>query len=120
MRDKERKRNKFLVDLRNEGQSARLAAVLRIMKFPLIHTGRRFFFFTFVVEGRMPVLSRLVRGAKRPVLLPAGERIVEVWRGLHRIEPSFAASDFVVMPDHVHLLFIVNSPDSLGMRSTDF
>jgi len=38
------------------------------MKFPLIHTGRRFFFFTFVVEGRMPVLSRLVRGAKRPAL----------------------------------------------------
>ena len=79
------------------------------MKFPLIHTGRRFFFFTFVVEGRMPVLSRLVRGAKRPVLLPAGERIVEVWRDLHRIEPCFAASDFVVMPDHVHLLLIVNS-----------
>ncbi len=49
------------------------------MKFPLIHTGRRFFFFfTFVVEGRMPVLSRLVRGAKRPVLLPAGERIADM------------------------------------------
>lgn len=47
------------------------------MKFPLIHTGRRFFF-TFVVEGRMPVLSRLVRGAKRPVLLPAGERIADM------------------------------------------
>ena len=46
------------------------------MKFPLIHTGRRFFFFTFVVEGRQPVLSRLVRGEKRPVLLAAGERAV--------------------------------------------
>ena len=46
------------------------------MKFPLIHTGRRFFFFTFVVEGRQPVLSRLERGERRPVLLPAGERVV--------------------------------------------
>ena len=64
------------------------------MKFPLIHTGRRFFFFTFVVEGRMPVLSRLVRGAKRPVLLPAGERIVEVWRDLRHpvLDPALSWS----------------------------
>ncbi len=79
------------------------------MKFPLIHTGRRFFFFTFVVEGRRPVLSRLVRGERRPVLLPAGERVVAFWRRLHQIEPRFTASDFVIMPDHVHLLLIVNS-----------
>ena len=79
------------------------------MKFPLIHTGRRFFFFTFVVEGRRPVLSRLVRGEKRPVLLPDGERVVAFWRQLHQIEPRFTASDFVIMPDHVHLLLIVNS-----------
>ena len=79
------------------------------MKFPLIHTGRRFSFFTFVVEGRQPVLSRLVRGERRPVLLPAGERVVAFGRRLHPIEPSFTASDFVIMPDHVHLLLIVNS-----------
>lgn len=79
------------------------------MKFPLIHTGRRFFFFTFVVEGRRSVLSRLVRGERRPVLLPAGERVVAFWRRLHQIEPRFTASDFVIMPDHVHLLLIVNS-----------
>ena len=79
------------------------------MKFPLVNTGRRFFFFTFVVEGRIPVLSRLERGQKRPILLPAGERIVEIWRQLHKIEPHFTASNFVIMPDHVHLLLIVNS-----------
>ena len=79
------------------------------MNFPLIHTGRRFFFFTFVVEGRQPVLSRLVRGERRPVLLPAGERVVAFWRRLHQVEPRFTASDFVIMPDHVHLLLIVNS-----------
>ncbi|MBR0197991.1 MAG: hypothetical protein IJQ34_07640 [Kiritimatiellae bacterium] len=79
------------------------------MNFPLIHTGRRFFFFTFVVEGRQPVLSRPVRGKKRPQLLPIGERVVEFWLSLHKIEPRFTASDFVIMPDHVHLLLIVNS-----------
>ena len=79
------------------------------MQFPLIHTGRRFFFLTFAAEGRPPVLSRLERGAKRPILLPPGERVVALWRRLHEIEPCFTASDFVVMPDHVHLLLIVNS-----------
>ena len=79
------------------------------MKFPLIHTGRRFFFLTFIVEGRRPVLSRLVRGERRPVLLPSGERVVAFWRRLHQVEPRFTASDFVIMPDHVHLLLIVNS-----------
>ncbi len=79
------------------------------MQFPLIHTGRRFFFFTFAVEGRRPILSRLERSAKRPLLLPAGEQIVALWRRLHEIEPHFTASDFVIMPDHVHLLLIVNS-----------
>ena len=79
------------------------------MKFPLIHTGRRFFFLTFIVEGRRPVLSRLVRGERRPVLLPSGERVVAFWQRLHQVEPRFTASDFVIMPDHVHLLLIVNS-----------
>ena len=79
------------------------------MRFPLINTGRRFFFFTFAVDGRRPVLSRLERGEKRPILLPDGERVVALWRRLHEIEPHFTASDFVIMPDHVHLLLIVNS-----------
>lgn len=79
------------------------------MNFPLIHTGRRFFFLTFVVEGRRAILSRLERGAKRPLLSPLGERVVALWRQLHEIEPCFTASDFVIMPDHVHLLLIVNS-----------
>ena len=55
------------------------------------------------------MLSRFERGQKRPILLPAGERIVEIWRQLHKIEPHFTVSDFVIMPDHVHLLLIVNS-----------
>ncbi len=79
------------------------------MRFPLIHTGRRFFFFTFVVEGRRKVLSRLERGAKRPALTALGERVKAVWAALHRIDVHFTASDFVIMPDHVHLLLIVNS-----------
>ncbi len=79
------------------------------MRFPLIHTGRRFFFFTLVVEGRRPILSHLVRGEKRPILTALGERIVETWQKLHTQDAHLTASDFVIMPDHVHLLLIVNS-----------
>ena len=79
------------------------------MKFPLIHTGRRFFYFTFPVEDRLPLLSELVRDEKHPRLLPLGERVASLWKQLHKLEPHFTASDYVIMPDHVHLLLIVNS-----------
>ena len=49
------------------------------------------------------------RGAKRPALTALGERVKAVWAALHRIDAHFTASDFVIMPDHVHLLLIVNS-----------
>lgn len=79
------------------------------MRFPIVHTGRRFFYFTFVVEGGMQVLSRLERGAKRPVLTVSGERVKAVWTVLHKIDVHFTASDFVIMPDHAHFLLMVNS-----------
>lgn len=77
------------------------------MKFPMKQTGMRFFFFTFGVEGRREALSRLVRGEKRPVLSEAGERVREVWAGLHGMEAAFTASEWVLMPDHAHLLLVV-------------
>ena len=90
------------------------------MHFPLIHTGRRFFFFTFVVEGRRRLLSRLERGAKRPVLTALGERVKAVWAALHKINAHFTASDFVIMPDHVHLLLIVNSVEEFRFNPLVF
>ena len=90
------------------------------MHFPLIHTGRRFFFFTFVVEGRRRLLSRLEWGAKRPVLTALGERVKAVWAALHKINAHFTASDFVIMPDHVHLLLIVNSVEEFRFNPLVF
>lgn len=79
------------------------------MRFPLIHTGRRFFFITLVVKERANLLSRLVRGELRPQLSPLGELVVEAWRHVHIRDPHLTASDFVIMPDHIHLLLIVHS-----------
>lgn len=82
------------------------------MRFPLIHTGRRFFFFTLAIKERRPILSRLIRGEPRPILTPLGEQVVKQWRELHLHDAHLTASDFVIMPDHVHLLLIVHSEDA--------
>jgi len=84
--------------------------------------GRRFFFLTFCLRGRKPLLSRVVpatstagvRGRSPRLLsatvslLPAGEAVAAMWRGVHAAEPCLTASNYVVMPDHVHLLLIVD------------
>lgn len=90
------------------------------MHFPLIYTGRRFFFFTFVVEDRRPRLSRLVRGEKYPTLLPRGERIQACWQHLHDVNACFTSSNYVIMPDHVHLLLMVNATEEFRFNPLIF
>ena len=78
------------------------------MHLTFAHHGLQFFFLTICVEGRRAVLSRLVEGAKRPELTRAGECVKALWRAVHGLNPALTASDYVIMPDHVHLLLIVD------------
>lgn len=101
--------------------------------------GRQFFFFTFCVEGRRPVLARIAkgRGAKPPEspaasprgggnaeahaeLLPGGELVPAFLKSLHGRNPALVASDFVVMPDHVHFVLIVDFDRDPGFRPLSF
>lgn len=54
------------------------------------------------------MLSRLVEGAKRPDLTRAGSCVKALWLAIHGLNPALSAGEFVIMPDHVHLLLIVN------------
>lgn len=90
------------------------------MKFPLLHKGRRFFFFTFTVEKRYRLLSKLTRGEKWPTLSSKGERVVALWRRLHTLDPHLTPSDFIIMPDHVHLLLMVHSADEFYFNPSVF
>ena len=95
------------------------------------HAGRQFFFITIAIErhpkanpapqgfgGAAPVpsprsapqggLSRLVDERSRPVLLPCGEIVKALLVAMHRCFPCATISDFVIMPDHVHFLLIVD------------
>ncbi len=78
------------------------------MRLAFARHGLQFFFLTICVEGRQAVLSRLVEGAKRPELTRAGECVKALWRAVHGLNPALTASDYVIMPDHVHLLLIVD------------
>ena len=100
------------------------------MKLEFHQNGRQFFFITLAVAGRKKILAEIVeetheergrapepsRGvgpSKRRVLprsVPSalGERVVALWLKLHTLCPALTASNFVIMPDHVHLLLMVD------------
>ena len=46
--------------------------------------------------------------AGRPALLPLGEIVAAALRAIHRVWPAVTISDYVVMPDHLHFLLIVD------------
>ena len=69
--------------------------------------GRKFFFITLATEGRVKVLSRINPDAT-VTLLPAGEAVAVAWRETHSRNPALTASNFIIMPDHIHLLLIAN------------
>ena len=78
------------------------------MKMSFHNSGRQFFFVTMGVENRDKALSRLVDEKSRPALLPFGEAVKAGLVAMHRVFPCATISDFVIMPDHVHFLLIVD------------
>ena len=78
------------------------------MKMQFSHAGRQFFFITIATEGRSPVLSRLVDEKSRPALLPCGEAVKATLVAMHGAFSCVTVSDFVIMPDHVHFVMIVD------------
>ena len=78
------------------------------MKLQFRHSGKQFFFITIAIEGRVPALSRLVDERSRPALLPCGEAVKSLLVAMHGCFPCVTISDFVIMPDHLHFLMIVD------------
>ena len=84
------------------------------MNLAFSHTGKRFFFITLALEGRPDVLSKLVGEQSRPKLTALGEIVKAAFVAVHQVWPAATLSDFVIMPDHIHFILIVNyesSPD---------
>lgn len=78
------------------------------MKLAFSHSGRQFFFITLVVAERREVLSRVLGEKSRPELTRLGGIVQFALRAVHRVWPAATVSDFVIMPDHLHFLLIVD------------
>ena len=86
------------------------------MNLTFRHSGLQFFFITLTLEGRPQMLSQLIEGEARPVLLPAGEVVQAYLRAFHAVYPAVTVSDRVIMPDHVHFLMIVRYDQAPGFN----
>lgn len=86
------------------------------MKLDFAHHGLQFFFVTVGVEGRRPVLSRLVDEKQRPALLPLGELLKAALVAMHGAFQAATISDFIIMPDHFHFLLIANYEKERGFH----
>ena len=78
------------------------------MKLNFNRSGTKLFFLTFAVEGRKRVLSKVTDETSRPTLTELGSAVKALWRSVHKVYPWLGTSDYVIMPDHVHLLLVVD------------
>ena len=78
------------------------------MRLDYAKGGLQFFFVTLASAERRAVFSRLVSEGGRPELLDMGELARAALRAVHRVWPAVTVSDYVIMPDHLHFLLIVN------------
>ena len=96
------------------------------MKLEYAKRGLQFFFVTLVVAERRQVLSSIAEleasglvaaagRAARPALLPLGEIVAAALRSIHQVWPAVTISDYVVMPDHLHFLLIVDYNSDQGI-----
>ena len=78
------------------------------MRLDYAKGGLQFFFVTLASAERKAVFSRLVSEGSRPELSAIGELARAGLRAVHRVWPAVTVSDYVIMPDHLHFLLIVN------------
>ena len=80
------------------------------------YQSRRMYLITITIEGRKPLLGRLVGDADAPagsseeprvVLSPLGEQVRERWMATEAIYPQIRVVGLQIMPDHLHgILFV--------------
>ena len=88
------------------------------MMFRFSRKGKQFFFVTFSLERRRKLLSRIVEGQRYPELSACGELVQAALLAVHEVWPAAGISDFSVMPDHVHVLFICDY--GKGLKASPF
>ena len=80
------------------------------------YASRCIYLITITVEGRRPLLGRLIGDADAPLdstdapriaLTPLGERVKERWMATEQLYPQIKVIGLQIMPDHLHgILFV--------------
>ena len=73
------------------------------------------YFITICTYGREPLFGHVV--AETVALSPYGRIVEQCWRGLARHTPALTLDVFVVMPDHLHGLLILQAPTDPSVSS---
>ena len=80
------------------------------------YSARCIYLITITIEGRRPLLGRLVGDAEAPEdsdyapkveLTPLGEKVKEKWMATEQLYPQVKVIGLQIMPDHLHgILFV--------------
>ena len=71
------------------------------------------YFVTICTEGRRLLFGTVVEGEMHPSAL--GETIRDTWAGLSKYAAGIRMDEFVVMPNHLHGIVCIESPDDGSM-----
>ena len=91
----------------------------RLPKYDYSQNGA--YFVTICLKPRLPILSQVVGAGPRParsVLTPLGQLIADTWNDLPNHNPGISLGPFIVMPDHIHGVVILEGRAGLGPAPT--
>ena len=87
---------------------------LRLKGYDYTNTGA--YFVTIVTQGRLCLFGEMVGEEMR--LNEGGEMVCRVWEALPRRFPVIEIDVFVVMPNHLHGIIVINQPVARGLVDT--
>ncbi len=76
---------------------------------------------TVCIKPRLPLLGHIVGAGPRPAhteLSPLGQIVVDTWNDLPNHNPGIALGPFIVMPDHIHGIVLLDDRAGLGPAPT--
>lgn len=79
------------------------------------------YFVTVCLKPRLPLFGRVVGAGPRPArteLSPFGQIVVDTWNDLPEHNPGIALGPFIVMPDHIHGILLLDDRAGLGPAPT--
>ena len=69
------------------------------------------YFITICTKGRKNILSSITQSPTTVILTEYGKTVLDAINGIHEYYPNVFVEKYVIMPNHVHLLLLVDNSD---------